>query len=83
MKLVSEHVRGARGMLRMSAEELGALAGVSGQTIQNFEVGRHTPTEDTLLRLQAALEERGIIFTNGDSPGVKLDRSRARKPAKP
>lgn len=80
MKLVPEHVKGARAMLRLSAEALGELAGVAAQTIQNFEVGRHQPTEDTLLRLQTVLEEHGITFTNGDSPGVKLDRKKARKP---
>lgn len=77
MKLTPEHVEGARGMLHISQADLAQAAGISEDTIRFFEKGRTTPREETLLRIQAALEERGIIFTNGDRPGVILDRSRA------
>ena len=64
-------------MLRLSLEDLAAEAGVSAATIQNFEVGRHEPREDTLMRIQAALEARGIKFRNGDRPTVTLDKAKA------
>lgn len=77
MKLQPEHVEGARGMLKMSRAELAEAAGVTEQTIWLFENNKTTPKEETLFRLQTALEQRGIIFTNGDRPGVTLDKSRA------
>jgi transcriptional regulator with XRE-family HTH domain len=61
----------------MTRDELGKAAGVSPQTIAFFE-NRHTvPRDDTLQRIQEALERRGIIFMNGDKPGVMLDRDKA------
>lgn len=79
MKLVREHIVAARGMLQLSQADLAEIAGVSKDTIQFFESGRTaTLRDETLWRIQTALEERGIIFTNGDSPGVKLDRSKAK-----
>lgn len=64
-------------MLRMSLAELASAAGVNEATIRNFEAGRNVPREDTLWKLQAALEQRGIIFSNGDKPTVTLDRSKS------
>ena len=78
MKLVAEHVIAARGMLKMSQADLAAAAGVSENTIRFFESGRTTNLRDeTLWRIQTALEQRGIIFHNGGTPSVTLDRSRA------
>ena len=78
MKLVAEHVIAARGMLKMSQADLAAAAGVSENTIRFFESGRTTNLRDeTLWRIQTALEQRGIIFQNGGTPSVTLDRSRA------
>lgn len=66
-------------MLRLSLEQLAEESGVSSATIHNFEVGRHEPREDTLVRIQAALEQHGIRFRNGEQPTVILDRKAARK----
>ena len=63
-------------MLGMSQQDLAAASGVAVQTIANFEAERHTPREETLYRIQAALEDRGIVFSNGNSPTVKLDPQR-------
>ena len=79
MKLVPEHVIAARGMLRMSQADLARVSGVSENTINNFESGRTSALrEETLWRIQTALEERGIIFHNGGRPSVTLDRSIAK-----
>lgn len=65
-------------MLKMSQADLAKASGVSENTIRFFEAGRTTNLrEETLWRIQTALEERGIIFHNGGTPGVTLDRSRA------
>jgi transcriptional regulator with XRE-family HTH domain len=61
----------------MSQEDLGKAAGVSPQTIKLFETRRTAPREETLQRIREALERRGIIFSNGDKPGVKLDPEKA------
>jgi transcriptional regulator with XRE-family HTH domain len=76
MQLTPAHSRGARGILKMTQEELAEAAGVGIQTVIGFEAGTRNLQAATLFRIQAALEERGIVFSNGDSPGVKLDPSR-------
>ena len=77
MKLVAEHVAAARGMLKLSQADLAQICGVSESTIRFFESGRTIPKDETLWRIQTALEQRGIIFHNGGTPSVTLDRSRA------
>jgi len=62
----------------MSQADLAQAAGVSADTLQFFESGRTLNLrEETLWRIQTALEQRGIIFHNGGTPGVTLDRSKA------
>lgn len=77
VKLIPEHVTAARGLLRMTRDELGKAAGVSAQTIEFFENRRTVPREETVERIREALERRGIVFMNGDKPGVLLDRDKA------
>ena len=80
IRLVGPHVAAARKLLRMSQADLAAVAGVSEATINKFEVGLHKPRPRTLDALREALAARGIEFTNGDSPGVKLNPQRASTP---
>lgn len=77
MKLIREHVVAARGMLSMSQADLANAAGVSERTIRLFESGETHLKDETLFRIQTALEQRGIIFMNSGKPGVVLDRSKA------
>lgn len=77
IRLVGEHIAAARKLLKMTQAELAAVAGVAEATIQKFEAGLHSPRPSTLKVLRDTLEQRGIEFTNGDSPGVKLDRSKS------
>lgn len=81
IRLVGEHIAAARKLLKMTQADLAAAAGVSEATIQKFEVGLHSPRPSTLKVLQDTLEQRGIEFTNGNSPGVKLDRGKAIVPS--
>lgn len=71
-------VRAARVLLdNMSQSELAAAAGISIQALSMFENAQTAPHSSTVDKIRDALERRGIIFTNGDQPGIKLDRSRA------
>lgn len=71
-------VTAARDLLHyMTQEELARAAGVARRTVVQFEAGNAVPHPSTLDKIQSALEARGIVFTNGDKPGVILDRSKA------
>ena len=63
-------------MLKLTQQQLADAAGVNKDTIRYFEEGRTVPHEKTLRRIQEALEQRGIVFINGDKPGVQFDPSR-------
>ena len=70
--IIPEQCLGARAMLRMKREELAAAAQVAPATLFDFESGRRQPQPRTLAAIRAALEAAGVVFTNGDEPGVKL-----------
>lgn len=65
-------IKAARMLLEMSQQELAAAAGVSDTTIEMFEMKRTRPRADTMDRIVGALHARGIEFTNGRNPGVRL-----------
>jgi len=69
---IPAHSRAARGLLDITQEQLAAAAGVDAETIRRFERGDQRPYQSTLAKIREALERRGIEFTNGDSPGVRL-----------
>ena len=78
--LTSCQCRGARAMLDWSQSHLAATAGISRQTIVDFERGARTPYKSSLATLRAALEGAGIEFILEDHRGVGL-WLRARSPA--
>ena len=72
--ITTGQLRAARALLRWTAEDLAKQAGVSVVTIRRAE-----PTDGMLTMMPAnaaairrALEEAGVVFTNGGEPGVKL-----------
>ncbi len=79
MKLLPEHVQGARGLLKMSRADLAEAASVSEVTIWHFETEKKIPRDETLLRIVAALEWMGIEFLNSGSPGVRYHPERDRR----
>ena len=83
MKLLPEHIQGARGILRMSRAELAEAAGVSEVTIWHFETDKKVPREETLMRIVAALEWRGIEFLNSGRPGVRYHPDRDQRRTSP
>lgn len=72
MSFTPGQCRAARALIGWSQDQLAAASKVAKATIANFEAGRRSPYERTLVDLQRALETAGVIFTNGGEPGVKL-----------
>src|SRR5689334_5175617 len=70
--LTSCQCRGARAMLDWSQSHLATTAGISRQTIVDFERGARTPYKSSLVTLRAALEGAGIEFILEDDRGVGL-----------
>ena len=65
----------SRRLLGLTQEALARAAGVSHHTVSRFESGggARSPTR---AKLRGTLEAAGVVFTNGDEPGVKLVRLR-------
>lgn len=70
--LTARHRRAARGLLDWSAAELAEKAGITTNTIANFENGKHRPTQDTRNSVRDVLERHGVELLNGGRPGVRL-----------
>ncbi|WP_413992436.1 helix-turn-helix domain-containing protein [Labrys okinawensis] len=71
-------MRAARALLGMEQAELAQRAGVSIPTIKRCEsdTGTAAPvSQATQGKIRAALEEAGVEFTNGGSPGVRMRSS--------
>jgi transcriptional regulator with XRE-family HTH domain len=66
-------------MARMDQEALATAAGISGNTLRRLESmeGQLRSTIATVQALQRELEGRGIEFTDGDAPGVRMRVSTA------
>jgi predicted transcriptional regulator len=70
----SRQLRAARAMLGWDQRQLAEVSDVSNVTIGKMEQaegilrGRH----ETVQKLQRALEQAGVEFTNGDKPGVRM-----------
>lgn len=79
----AEQLRGARGILRWSQQELSDRSGVSVPTIKRLEAmeGELTGHTTTIRALEAALSEAGVTFIpeNGGGAGVRLARPRSRQ----
>ena len=66
--------RAARALIQIGQAELAGAAGVSKQTLVDFERGARQPYERTIDRIVTALEAAGVEFIdpNGGGPGVRL-----------
>ncbi len=71
--------RAARGLVDMDQVVLADGAMVSRNVIIDFEKGRRTPNRNNLAAIQRVLEEAGVEFTNGDTPGVRLRKKSAKR----
>lgn len=77
MKISGKQIASARELLGLTQPELASAAGVSDQTISNFETNRSEPYPATIEKITSALERRGIEFTNGTGIGVRLNFEKA------
>ena len=71
-KISPAQSRAARGLLDWHRDELAKHSGVNKRTILRFEGMQGDTRPVTLSALRTAFEAAGVVFTNGDEPGVKL-----------
>lgn len=71
---VGEQVAAARRLLRITQRDLAAATGLTQKTINKFESGGNVRPE-TVEAIREVLVKRGIMFTNGGEPGVKLRKT--------
>ncbi len=74
MNIDGTQVAAARRLLKMTQIELAAATGLTEKTIVKFE-GSGNVRPETTEAIREALLERGIVFTNGGEPGVKLRKA--------
>ena len=67
--------RMARAALRLGVRDLAKIAKVATGTITRLEAGE-TLQPRTIEAVQRALEKAGVEFTNGDAPGVRLQKKK-------
>ena len=82
MILTGNHLKAARALADLDQEALADLSGVSVNTIRNMEAAASKAVggyESTRAKVQSALERLGIEFTNGDTPGVRLVKSKPKR----
>lgn len=58
-------IKGARGLLDWTQDQLAVAAGISRPSLTNLERGRTTPHSETLIRIRKTLERAGIEFISG------------------
>jgi predicted transcriptional regulator len=76
LKVSVRQIKAARALLGWSQEELALAAAISMPTIKRLESQQGTlgGREETVSKIQSALEKGGIQFIeeNGGGPGVRL-----------
>lgn len=61
--MTPEQCKAGRALVGMSQQDLAEASEVARATIANFETGNRQPYKRTLTALQAAMEARGVTFT--------------------
>lgn len=75
MLVIGSQLRAARSLRGVEQQELADAAGVHVNTIRAMEargLSEIAGSVNVLRKVQAAMERFGVVFTNGDAPGVKL-----------
>lgn len=75
--IFGRQIGAARVLLGLNQTELAGLLGIEGTYLSKIENAMINPRLETRERIKRVLEAQGIIFTNGDEPGVKTSRERA------
>jgi predicted transcriptional regulator len=63
----------ARAALHLGVRDLAVMAKVATATVTRLEAGE-TLKPRTVEAIQQALEKAGVVFTNGDEPGVRVKK---------
>lgn len=69
------HIRAARGLLDISAQELAISSGVSFSTIRRIEAGSGAIKSENLELVRRDLEGRGVRFLNGGDGQIAVSLS--------
>jgi transcriptional regulator with XRE-family HTH domain len=77
--ITPEQCRGARAMLGWSREELAGRSKVANATLADFEAGKRSPYNRTLVDVQRALEEGGVDFLPDNGVRLRPRRTTAKK----
>ena len=80
--ITTEQIRAARILLDWNQEQLASAAGIGSATLKRMEArsGLARGQADTVWKIQAALQEAGVIFIPSDAQhgyGVRLAKSSA------
>lgn len=66
MSITTAQIRGARGILNWSQQDLAQRTGISATSIGSIENGQTTPRESTITTIRKTLETAGIEFIGMD-----------------
>lgn len=74
--IISEQIRAARQLIKITADDLARLSGIGVATIRRFELMSGVPSGNarSIEAIQKALEGAGVEFLGkpDDGPGVRL-----------
>ena len=72
-----KQIAAARALAGLGQLELAQAANISVATLRRMEAsgGPAAGLVNNVLAVRRALEATGVVFTNGDEPGVKVQRT--------
>lgn len=84
LKQVGEQIRLARLRRRLSAEQVAERAGISRPTLERLELGSHSSSVGTLLRILSVLGLEGdyLQIASDDELGRRLEDAKLTSPRK-
>ncbi len=81
MSITTAQIRGARGILNWSQQDLAQRTGISATSIGSIENGQTTPRESTLATIRKTLENGGIEFIGLEGVRVQSNYTQTLKGA--
>ena len=80
-KMKPAQCRAARGLINWTRKDLSRAAGVGERAVSDFERGIRVSYDRTVRAMSHALQSAGVVFIDGNEPGVKLKRLDSPRPA--
>ncbi len=72
--MTPEQCRAGRALIGWSVADLASKVGLDERLIDDFEAGRNDPASGTIEVLRSGLMTAGVVFTGGETVGVRLGR---------